>query len=201
MGVSKQIVYFRRQVPMELFEFLMVLVSIIVGLGLTEILTGVARSIRRRASVEPYWVHTILVVALFIALLQQWWEIWGLRETAEWSFMALLIMLTAPVCLFLTAHLVFPDPVHGKPLRDYYYEEMRPIWLLGALAVVASTSFRPLIFGDALISPDNATSFVGLAGFVTLFVSNRRVFHATLLPILLLLLLADIFFWSPVIGG
>ena len=33
---------------MSLFEFLMVLVSIIIGLGLTEILTGVARMIRCR---------------------------------------------------------------------------------------------------------------------------------------------------------
>jgi hypothetical protein len=186
---------------MGLFEFLMVLVSIIVGLGLTEILTGVARSIRCRTSVEAYWVHSILVIALFIALLQQWWEIWGLRDTAEWSFLALLIMLAAPVCLFLSAHLVFPEPVEGKVLRDYYYEEMRPIWILGALAVVASTSFRPLIFGDALFSPDNATSFIGLAGFVTLFVSKRRAFHAIFLPVLLILLLADIFFWTPVIAG
>ena len=89
----------------------------------------------------------------------------------------------------------------GKALRDYYYEEMRPIWLLGALAIVASTSFRPLIFGDSLFSMDNATSFVGLAGFVTLFASRRRVFHGIFLPLLLILLLIDIFVWSPTIGG
>jgi len=68
---------------MSLFEFLMVLVSIIIGLGLAEILTGIAKMIRARASIQPYWVHAVAVVVLFGALLQQWWEIWGLRMRSE----------------------------------------------------------------------------------------------------------------------
>jgi hypothetical protein len=75
---------------MSLFEFLMVLVSIIVGLGIAEILTGVARLIRCRESARPYWVHSLLVVSIFFALLQQWWELWELREVPEWTFIALL---------------------------------------------------------------------------------------------------------------
>jgi hypothetical protein len=45
---------------MSLFEFLMVLVSIIIGLGIAEILTGVARQIRCRGSIHRYWVHSVL---------------------------------------------------------------------------------------------------------------------------------------------
>ena len=45
---------------MSLFEFLMVLVSIIIGLGIAEILTGIARQIRCRSSIQGYWVHSIL---------------------------------------------------------------------------------------------------------------------------------------------
>jgi hypothetical protein len=37
---------------MSLFEFLMVLVSIIIGLGMAEILTGVARQVRCRGSIR-----------------------------------------------------------------------------------------------------------------------------------------------------
>ena len=69
------------------------------------------------------------------------------------------------------------------------------------VAIVASTSFRPLIFGDPLFSMDNATSFVGLAGFVTLFASRRRVFHGLFLPLLLILIIIDILVWTPTIGG
>jgi len=54
---------------MSLFEFLMVLVSIIIGLGVAEVLTGIARQFRTRGSTQRYWVHSILVAVIFFALL------------------------------------------------------------------------------------------------------------------------------------
>ena len=113
---------------MSLFEFLMVLVSLIIGLGLAEILTGIARSIRCRDSIRVYWVHAVLVAVFFVALLQQWWEIWGVRDTPEWSFPGLIMMLGGPVGLFLVAHLLFPEPMKNSSFREYYYGAMRPIW-------------------------------------------------------------------------
>ena len=53
---------------MELFEFLMVLVSIIIGLGVAEVLTGVARELRYRKSVQHDWLHAVLVIGIFLAL-------------------------------------------------------------------------------------------------------------------------------------
>lgn len=185
---------------MGLFEFLMVLVSIIIGLGIAEVLTGLARALRSSDSVQHYWVHSILVLAIFIAQLQQWWESWGLRDAPEWNFLALLLMLAGPVCLFLMAHLLFPERLEGADLRAYYYGGMRPIWWLGAVGVVAATSFRPLIFGNPLLTADNATSFLIFLGFILLFRSRRRVLHAVVVPALLLLLIWDILHWTFVIG-
>lgn len=186
---------------MELFEFLMVLVSIIIGLGIAETLTGLARALRCRDSVKHYWVHSVLVLVIFIAQLQQWWESWGLRDTPEWTFFALILMLIGPVCLFLIAHLLFPEPVAGANLREYYYGPMRPVWWLGAVTVVAATSFRPLVFGQSLLSADNATSFLGFFGFVILINTKRERVHSILLPLFLLALLWDIVYWSFEIGG
>lgn len=186
---------------MGLFEFLMVLVSIIVGLGLAEILTGIARILRFRSSVDYYWLHGVLVATLFIALLQQWWETWGLRDTSEWSFLALLMLMAAPVSLFLMAHLAYPEPVADAEIEVYYYGEMRPIWLLGAVAIVASTLFRPVIFGAPLMAASNATSFLGLVGFGLLYASKRRRLHAVLMPLFFIFLLIDILWWSGVIGA
>jgi hypothetical protein len=178
----------------------MVLVSIIIGLGIAEVLTGLARALRRQESVRHYWVHSVLVFAVFIAQVQQWWESWGLRETPTWSFLALLMMLMGPVCLFLMAHLLFPERLEGSDLRAYYYGAMRPIWWLGAVTVVVATSFRPLAFGEPLFSADNATSFPLFVSFILLFRSRREALHAVLVPLFLLLLLVDIFHWRSVIG-
>jgi hypothetical protein len=186
---------------MSLFEFLMVLVSIIIGLGIAEILTGVARQVRCRGSIRVYWVHSVLVGTILVALLQQWWEIWGLRVVPEWSFSGLVMMLCGPVGLFLIAHLLFPEPMYGANLREYYYGAMRPIWWLAALTVALATLFRPLIIGSNLWSLDNATSFVFFFGFIVLALARRSILHAILVPSFLLLLLLDIFQWSFVIGS
>jgi len=47
-----------------LFEFLMVLVSVVIGLGLTEILTGAASLIRARDEVRFYWIHVAFQVGV-----------------------------------------------------------------------------------------------------------------------------------------
>ncbi len=185
---------------MSLFEFLMVLVSIIIGLGVAEILTGVARQIRERESNQGYWIHSVLVLVMFLALLQQWWEIWGLRFVLEWTFHGLIMMLAGPVGLNLIAHLLFPEPVSGANFREYYYEEMRPIWWLAAATVTLATMFRPLIFDQDLLSAENATSFVFLFGFVTLAISRRVILHSMFVPITLLLVLLDVFQWTFVLG-
>ena len=185
---------------MSAFEFLMVLVSIIISLGLAEILTGIARFIRCRGSIRAYSLHAILVAAIFLALLQQWWEIWGLRNIPDWSFLALIMMLTGPVGLFLISHLLFPEHMREADLRAYYVGAMRPVWWLAALTVMLSTSFRPLVFDIPLFMADNATSFVLFPGFIAMALSTRPLVHSIFVPVFLMLLLLDIFQWSFAIG-
>ena len=110
-------------------------------------------------------------------------------------------MVSGPVGLFLIAHLLFPEPMDGANIREYYYGIMRPVWLLGLLTVVSSTVFRPLIFGEDLYTPDNASSLVYVFGFIALAISRRPIVHAILIPIFLALILLDVLQWTPVIGS
>ncbi len=186
---------------MSLFEFLMVLVSIIIGLGIAEVLTGVARVIRARAQVRYYWVHGVLTSLTFVALVQQWWEAWGLRVVPSWSYVALGGLLIGPISLFLIAHLLFPRELEDADIEEYYFGAMRPVWILGIIAIVGSTSFRPLFTGDALFSPQNLTSFLGLVAFGILFAASARRTHAVLVPLVLIGLVYDVVRWTPEIGG
>jgi len=177
---------------MSLFEFLMVLLSIIIGLGLAEILRGIARHIRNRESASGYWVHAVVVCLVFVALLQQWWEIWGLQNYSGWSFLGLLMMLTGPIGLFLISYLLFPHPVKGANYREYYYGPMRPVWWIAVLTVTLATLFRPIVFGEELFKIDNASSLFGFVGFTVLALSKNRTVHAVLVPALFAAILWDI---------
>ena len=181
-----------RVVTMSLFEFLMVLLSIIIGLGLAEILRGIARHIRNRGSASGYWVHTVAVCLVFVALLQQWWEIWGLQSYSGWSFLGLLMMLTGPIGLFLISYLLFPQPVKGASYREHYYGPMRPVWWIAVLTVTLATLFRPIVFGEELFTIDNASSLIGFVGFTVLALSKNRTVHALLVPALFVAILWDI---------
>lgn len=187
---------------MSLFEFLMVFVSIIVGLGVTEILTGLARQIRYRETIAHYWLHTVAVTLIFIALLQNWWELWDRRVVEQWTFYSLILMLIPPASLYLIAHLGFPEPVKDSDLKRYYYQRLRPVWLLALIAAASSTLFGPIAFGAELFRLDNLSSGVLLLGFLVLTLLPRNeLLHSLLIPAFLALLLWDIVRWHPVFSS
>lgn len=177
---------------MSVFEFLMVLISIIIGLGLTEILGGTARCFRHRDTAQIYWIHAFLAVLLFILLLQQWWEIWEDRHTPEWTFPGVIMMMSGPIGLFLMAHLIFPEQIAKADFEAYYYGAMKPIFWIGIATAIAATLFRPLVFGHPLISLDNLSTVFGVAGFATLALSNQRKLHHVLIPVLTVTAVLDV---------
>ena len=169
---------------MDRFSFVMVLLSIIVGLGVTELLTNVARQIQNRATARFYWVHGLLVMLVFIALLQQWWESWDQRLVETWSFPILLLMLGGPIGLYVISHLLFPDDPEGVDFERHYYANTRQTYLIGAATVVFATIYRPLSFGDGLIDADNLTSVFILAAFLALALWKTRLLHQIMVPLL-----------------
>ena len=55
-------------------EYLSVLVSIIVGMGLSHLLASLARLIVARARVRIYWVSLVTAAVAFLAHVQFWWS-------------------------------------------------------------------------------------------------------------------------------
>lgn len=185
---------------MNLFEFLMILLSIIIGLGLAEILAGFARFLKSDGAHEFSWTQSAVAAIILVALLQTFWESWGLRSIGEWSFPAMLLMLAPPIFMYLIAHIIFPERDQSASLEDYYYRRARLIWLLAALTVIVSTLFRPLAFDMPLWVVDNASNIPTLAVCVALSISNRRWLHRMLVPVVLLIVLADTLAINYMIG-
>ena len=176
---------------MELFEFLMILLSIIVGLGLAELLTGIAIILREERQSQFSWIHGAVVLAIFLALLQTFWESWGLQGVPEWTFPAMLLMLSSPILLFVIAHILFPAGTHHDSLGDYYFERARLIWTIALITVIVSSLFRPLAFGMPLFVMDNASSIPSLVICMLLITIRNRKFHYDLVPFVPLTIAID----------
>jgi hypothetical protein len=185
---------------MNLFEFLMILLSLIVGLGLAEILAGIARFLKRSGKHEIPWIHGTATLAIFVALLQTFWESWGLRTIEVWSFPAMLLMLGSPICLYLMAYVLFPERDDHAALDQYYFERARLLWPLGGLTVIVGTLFRPIAFGDSLWVVDHASGIPILVVCAILTLTRKRVVHWILVPVVLAAVLLDTLTFSHSIG-
>ena len=75
---------------MNLFEYVGVLVSIVVGLALAHILTGVSRTIQVRHQVRhqvrSYWVHSLWTLNITVYLVFFWWFMDHWSAVERWSF-------------------------------------------------------------------------------------------------------------------
>ena len=185
---------------MGLFEFLMILISVVIGLGLTEILTGWANLLRARDGIRLYWVHVLFQFGVFLALLQQWWEFWELEGMGEISFLAVLTVLASPILLFLIAHLLFPAQVQGADLEDYYYRQSSLLWTLVIAGTLIGTFLEPLLFGYPVFHPANLSGIPVVAFCIVLAVSKNRRVHSVLVPIILLLVVLDTILPTPAIS-
>ena len=96
---------------MDAFSYLSVLLSIILGLGLTQVLTAAGRLIRHRDRVRVHWLPLVWAAVLLVIYVQVWWSMYGLRLRGSWTFGAFTIVLAQTAALYLMAALALPEHV------------------------------------------------------------------------------------------
>lgn len=117
------------------FEYITVFISIILGLGVTQILTGIADLVHQSDRVKMYWPHAVWVLLVLILHVQEWYIIFDLRTYTQWRLPVFLFVLLYPIVLFIIARLLFPFGLSEGTidLKKFYYENYRRIFFFGAL--------------------------------------------------------------------
>ena len=115
---------------MSIFEYLMVMVSIILGLSITQVLRGLSKIARSR---ERSTVVTVYGIFLFALHVQVWWALWDLSVVPEWNFLFFLLLISLPSVLFATTELLFPMATTAETNWKAHYESVRK-WFLSVLA-------------------------------------------------------------------
>ena len=112
----------------EAFNYVAVLVSIIIGLGVTRILTGLSDAIQVGNRPRAYWVHTVWMFNMLIDLMLFWWVLYRWNTVPQWTFFIFLWVNVAPILLYLSSGVLCPAELEktGSPdWRDYYYRNRR----------------------------------------------------------------------------
>ena len=156
------------------FEYVIVLISIILGMGVTQIVSGLADIIHRWEKVRIYWPHLVLVVLVFFIHIQEWWVTYGMRTYEYWRLPTFLFIILYPVNLYILARLLFPINWRAKviDLKEFYFSNFRRIYLftitLDCLAVIDN------VFIANYRLEDQAVQFIVMSLLIFVVVKENR---------------------------
>jgi len=174
------------------FEYLSVLISIVLGLGITNILGGLAGIVRQRHRLKIYAPVPITLVTLFLIHVQTWWTLFGLRGMRRWTIVEFLVVLIQPVFLYLASAMLVPDLAGNEvvDLRTDYHRERR--WFFGIMLLLVLCSLaRPVILSGQLTgAADLVGHAVFLAAIAVGFVSANDRVHNIVAPFMLAFFIA-----------
>ena len=163
---------------MDAFSYLSVLLSIILGLGLTQLLTAAGRLIRHRDRVHADWLPLLWATVLLVVYVQSWWAMFGLRSLREWTFVTFLIVLAQTTTLYMMAALILPEQVEegGVDLAAHYDRHHR--WFFGFfLATLCISIVKDVVIAGHLPEAANLV-FHGLLAAVcvaAIVAQGRRI--------------------------
>lgn len=120
------------------FEFLLVMVGIIVGLAVARILAGVAAMVLRRESIRFYWLHLLWVLILFLLQVHYWFNLFSWKTLGN-SFLWYLSSLTFPLSLYFASALFVPDLHHSERVDflDHYNRNRKWFFSIATVGLIA----------------------------------------------------------------
>jgi hypothetical protein len=180
----------------DLYQHVRVVISIIVGLCITTLLSGLSRFVQHPEREKVSILHLGWAASLLLWIIHFWWWEFRLSMIQQWTFAIYFFVILYAILFYSLCTLLFPSD-----LRDYSgYEEYflsRRKWFFGFLAAtfvadVIDTSLKGSTYLHSFGLEYPIRIGVGLAlCIIGIFVRNRRI-QLTLLAVSLLYQIAYI---------
>ena len=179
---------------MSAFEYVTVLISIVIGLGITQILRGVASILKKIKKVKFYWPHIIWIVFTLLLHIQEWWVTYELKTYAPWRLPAFLFIMIYPINLFLMSRLLFPDSFKRKclNLKYYYFGNFRKLYLLLSISAVLSILYNLFILNLSIESQVLQFLLVLVLSTSAIINISQEILHKSISLIIMLALIISI---------
>jgi len=118
----------------DIFPHIRIVMGMVIGLGVTRLLSGVARIVQHPTQYRLHGVHLAWVASVLLALVHFWWWEFDLYQIEAWTFGTYIFIVGYAIVLFLLCALLFPDSMHDyASYEEYFYA--RRAWFFGLLAI------------------------------------------------------------------
>ena len=172
---------------MKPFEFVLIIVSVIIGLALTEFALGVAEMIKMHRTAHYYWAHFVLCIYGFMSCLNYWGTVYRLRHIKRWTVWQMGIVFLTGMIFFSMAHIAIPSTDNfDQDYERYFHENVAVTFIL----MIGFVIFFMLESWMIRKSRKPKSYLVGL-GFIAVISTgvmiNNETYRAVLTVVLMLL--------------
>jgi hypothetical protein len=179
---------------MDDFEYLIALVSVIAGLGITRALSGSAKLLNARRAISISWIPICWTASILLWLVAFWWFTFLLSSYEEWSpWLHIFVLIYAGAIYFLLA-LLHPEPIEaGHDTLEHLLENRKSIFgalLIVALIDIADTWIKAWLGLSTPPLSRYITFMVPWIAFsiIAMYVRNRK-YHGIFAPVFLMAVL------------
>jgi hypothetical protein len=126
------------------FEYVSILVSIILGLGITQLLSSFTDLLYNHRTVRFYWPQLAWVAFVLFLHVQDWIITYQLKDRSTWGMLDLFFVLAYPVALFCVAKMLLPTNTHeeGRDMRAFFHSQFRMVSILMLFCIGFSILFN-----------------------------------------------------------
>lgn len=161
---------------MTLFEYVSVMVSIVLALGVSHLLDAASRILRERSWRDMDPVFSIWFVVQIGIHFEVWWALWSFRDLAVWNYMSFIYVITGPILLVVNNGFLMPsrEELCSVSLADHFQAVKSRVMGVWVLFLAWSLLFGPIVAGEMV---RDISALIVLSGvvIVTLFSRSRRV--------------------------
>jgi hypothetical protein len=162
---------------MDMYQHARVRFSIILGLGVSRLLSGVARIVQHPKHYKVYWVHLLWALFVFLYLINFWWWEYRLHGIQQWTFPLYFFIAMYAVLLFLLCVLLFPEEMGDYDgFKAYFYSRRQWIFSLMTILFVADIA-DTLIKGSSYLHELGPVYYVRTGLSIVLSAAAIKIKH------------------------
>ena len=113
---------------MSLFEFVTVMISMILALCLGQILRSASYLAKTEREVVFYRPYALWLVSIMLMVVNHWWSLWDLRSI-DWNYASFVYMLVAPTLVTFAVGLLAPGRTATGPINlERHFSRIRKLF-------------------------------------------------------------------------
>jgi hypothetical protein len=190
------------------FEYLVALVSVVAGIGLTRALSGLAKVVHLRHEVRFSDVHLAWTASLLLWLVGYWWFTFLLASVEGWTIPLFVFVLIYGALIYFLIALLYPDELRSDVNLFEHFTASRK-WFFGTFICLGVMEFAdtwiksqhgigtpPMVLYSVFIA---VWFLTGILGFTTANLNYHRAIAYSWLVVVFSFM--TIFVSSTLIGG